>query len=235
MPCVICGDTKTVNSHIIPKSFTLDIRGDGKHAIVGSRNHVGFKTSQSGDSDGNLLCHSHELMTQNPDKYAIEFVRLANAIWQKNNSDREFFVANPHPDRLTKFALTTIWRESVRAGGFGKHALGPYRKRIEDFIFYGGPALDTPVYAFRTQHTAKEHGPINYNLYPHRLKFLNFNSWRFVVSGMSFYVILDNRVSEFIEDFRVDQNNPARILVMDSKDISTLGTLKPILRNMRLQ
>src|SRR4051794_14301618 len=94
--CAICGDSKTVGSHIVPRALAHEIRADGKDLSILSSGVKKPKFSQSGLVDRTLLCSGHEAITGELDRYGVEFIRRVRAA-RAAHADR-FQVDNPDPE-----------------------------------------------------------------------------------------------------------------------------------------
>lgn len=229
MPCKICGNQKTVRSHVIPKAFAHDVRDGEKHVIGVSRHRIGGKPSQGGIFSDRLLCSDHEAKTSAADTYAIEFVRRIANTWSGARDTTTLEVQNPYPDLIRRFAITTIWRE-VHADPLGEIGLGPYENDVLDYIFHNAVAPDWPVIVQRTNFFVRLNNPIDFNLHPYRVKFADRNGWALTVAGAAFFVISDRRgLAKRFSSGRADICDPALVTVSEQLPFTEVGALKNIL------
>ena len=238
MACTICGELKTVRSHIIPKAFAIDIRAGAPHILAASLSHIGAKPMQGGPFSDHLLCHAHESLTAAVDKYAVEFVRRLNSEWRHRGGTEVLEVVNPQPELLKRFALLTIWRE-VCAKQVPGLSLGPYTATVGAYVFEDGTAPDWPVIVQRTNFTLPGKGAIDFGVHPYRVRFADRGGWAFTVAGAAFFVVSDQRgLPSIFSEWAVDRHNPARVTVSDATPFTDVGMLKPLLgklaaRNIR--
>lgn len=233
MACLICGCSKTVRSHILPKALALDIRDGSKHVIQGSRFHKGAKPSQGGAFSDGILCTLHEQRTAALDTYGVEFIRRAASEFERLHPERSFQIANPQPNILLLFALSIVWRELAYSRREGERGLGKYREPIENAIFADG-AFDAPMLIARTRFRAGSGDPIKIGVHPHPIRMKDRNVWSMTLAGFSFYPILDGRGMPMLPDWlRANQSDPIAIVVGHWQDLDEVGILKPILANMR--
>ena len=73
-PCVVCGCTKVVDSHLLPRAIFLDLKSNSKHTWVGSFEKPGKQIIQGGIFD-RFLCDDHERKLHADENYGIKFIR----------------------------------------------------------------------------------------------------------------------------------------------------------------
>ncbi len=234
MGCRICGDDRTVRSHIIPKAFAHDVRHGEKHAVAGSRFHDGTLRTQGGMFSDDLLCFTHENATAPFDKYAIEFVRRAEAARLAVSGDAALLVPNPTPHMLRTFALLTIWREAHWQDR-GRITLGKYDAAVRGHLFEGGASPDWGVIVQRSNFTVGQQAEgISFNMHPYRARLLDRSAWLFAVAGFSFFVVTDGRgVPPLFEDWRADVYDPCPVPLADSFPFDTTRAFRGVLAAMR--
>ncbi|MDX2145407.1 MAG: hypothetical protein SFV19_18790 [Rhodospirillaceae bacterium] len=103
--CQNCGKPETVSSHLIPKAFALEARGEDKHLETFGKK---IGKSQSGVWDNNLLCYSCDAHLGKLDKYAIEVCRDLISL----GSVKATFALLKQVDGrvIAKFANSIFWR-----------------------------------------------------------------------------------------------------------------------------
>jgi hypothetical protein len=233
MPCLICGESATVRSHIIPKALIHDLKEGEKHVISGSRHRTGIRSSQAGSFDSNILCSKHENFTAPLDKYGVKFIRKSELIFRTSSSINAYEVPNDHPNLLHRFALAVVWREVHSINGIqSRLSLGRYEESVRAAVF-GLEPLGWPLWVQRTRFTLGQKPPINFAVHPYRIRLAGRNAWTFTALGHGFFLISDNQGIPATYDFvRADMANPALVLVGHEQDFRTVGTLKSILANM---
>jgi hypothetical protein len=232
MPCKICCDPVTVNSHIIPRALAHDVRGRDTHSIIASRKSSGPKPSQSGISYPNLLCDTHEKQTSVVDKYGIEFVRRIAAEWKNHRTNGSMRVVNPQPEMIRRFALLTIWRE-VHAVENSTRTLGRFDQAIQDGLFGTSLLPDWPVIVQRTNFVDEQGEPVDYNIYPWRNKIFERNCWCFTAAGVNFFVVSDNRGLPLkFSSYSADTNDPAIVAIPSPLPVKKMGMVNSVIDSM---
>lgn len=230
MPCLICGETKTVRSHIIPKAIVAKIAADENGVVVGSRFHQGAKPMPRGTFSNDILCAEHEALTAGLDKYGVEFLRRADQSFIPSIHRSGYPVANPDPRKLSRFALSLIWRE-VAAGGPGKRTLGPYAEAVKDAVFSDGP-LDWPL-VIQRQNIVVRADRVEIGVNPYFVRLGGKRAWTIGLAGYAFFVVSDRQGFDMAPGWlRANESDPATIVVGDEMPIQRLGSFAPIFRNM---
>lgn len=190
MPCLICGDTDTVKSHIIPRALFRIAKGAKPKVLRTRRGDNGWEESQSGFFDDRLLCAKHESRLGRFDDYAARFCRAFHS--QAERRIPVFTIPNPRPDLLVGFACATVWRMAAsRSELKPERMLGPYAKFLAGLLFEGVPfdpllLLSRSAYQLRGQ-------PLEMNVLPVRHTELDRRFWRFIACGIIFDLKLDAR------------------------------------------
>jgi hypothetical protein len=189
--------------------------------------------SQGGTFDTNLLCAKHENATADLDRYGTEFLRRSEALFEAQNPQQAFEVANPEPQTLRRFALSVVWREVHSANGReSRLSLGPYEYDVRSAVF-DKAELAWPLLVSRTRFTLKERTPVKFAVHPFRVRFASLTAWTFTAVGYSFWVISDRRGLPPAHDFvRADIRNPALVIVGHEQDFRSVGVLQKLFSNM---
>ncbi len=189
MPCVICGASPTVKSHIIPRSLFRHGLTPNSQVIGSLRDGPGYHHLQSGFWDGSILCASHEAVFQIPDDYAAKVVR---ATMEGVGPDDTTTLRNPTPRHLVLFAAACVWRMAAsRTEGRPERTLGPYAERLRAMIFNGSD-FDPLLLLSRSAYRIGEKS-VAVSVLPHRCKEFGIGFWRFIAAGLVFDLKLDNR------------------------------------------
>lgn len=191
MTCVVCGDPHTVRSHIVPRAIFHDMKRPGQQFVFSRRDDVGYEYLQSGKWDSGILCDQHETVLGAVDKYGVEFCRQAQKLIRSGRGS--FTLANPEPRLLVEFASACVWRMAAsRNAGKPDRSLGPYAEKIQKSLFAGiqfWPLLLVARHGYRS-HVGEE---LNIGALPYRYDEFGIRFWRFIVSGLTFDLKLDNR------------------------------------------
>jgi len=122
MRCRLCFcDRKTVASHIVPKAFWVELRGDdGPPVLISGAEGVFPQKSQIGVYDETILCEDCEAKFNDVDDYAIrvllkEFDSLFAPVWDTTFPARIVAYESGAVDqeRLLRFLVSVLWRASV--------------------------------------------------------------------------------------------------------------------------
>lgn len=189
--CVVCGDTATVKSHLIPRAIFHDMKRPHRPFVGNTRRGSGYVELQSGYLDKGILCAIHEALLGPPDNYGVLFCR--SFIRQLAEGVPDVRVPNPKPDLLVKFASACIWRTATsRTQGNPSRWLGPYAQKIEKSLF-GDVEFRPLLLVSRQSYRSATGEPLNLGALPHRYEELGIHFWRFIAGGLIFDLKLDNR------------------------------------------
>lgn len=190
MGCTICGDEKTVKSHIVPRSLFHAMKRPNKPIIGNAQSGVGYQYLQSGHWDRNILCARHEAELGIYDEYGANFCKAFLAQLRAGKNAVE--VENPRPKRLVQFAGACVWRFAASRGcGYPQKLLGPYAAEVEEMLFHGGdfnPLLLISRHGYQDRGVLLNMGALPFIYHEEGLRF-----WRFIVCGLIFDLKLDNR------------------------------------------
>jgi len=141
-PCVICGSTETVRSHLLPAAFGRDLRGNGANFWIGSAERPGKTISQSGVFD-EFLCNTHEAQIHDYENYAIEFIRDFS-LSQAEIDARAFRRDGTDNESLIRFVCSVLWRFHHSARPEAQDVdLGEWEPNIRNVTF-GGSVYQAP-------------------------------------------------------------------------------------------
>lgn len=233
MPCLICGDDKTVRSHILPKALIHDLKEGASHVISGSRWHKGAKPSAAGRFSDDMLCSEHEAATSALDTYGVRFVREVRRTYEAGPLSKSLEVTNPNPRMLSRFALSLIWREAHNPANVNaRTSLASYDAAVSDAVFADGD-IDWPMLVSQSQFSLGEQRAIQFALHPYRVRLMERNAWSFTLLGVTFWLVSDSRGLPVLPDWlRANVSDPATIVVGHQQDFRTVGNLQALLSNM---
>ncbi len=189
MTCAICASRPTVKSHLIPRAIFHDMKRPGRPIVSGGAG-LGSRLIQSGDWDSRILCQEHEAQLGAADRYGVEFCRAYAAA--DHSSDVE--LPNRQPHLLVDFTLACIWRFAAsRHGGKPARILGLYADLIEGSLFGPGERFDPPLLVTRFRMLDHAGEALNIALLPAPQQEFGVWFWRFVVRGLCFSAMFDQR------------------------------------------
>lgn len=189
MPCLSCGAPKTIEAHLIPKSFVSEVKttpGE-QHLIL----HVGGRrptTSHTGVYDRGTLCGDCDSLLGGHEGYAVGLLREAR---RAKAPPGGIVTVDPiDGDRMVRFAAGIAWKYAVTSQP-GRIDIGPYVDVLGDVALGGVPIppsidvamlriveLDGDVYFYRTPMPDRKDGA---------------NMVRFTVGSFLFFLKIDKR------------------------------------------
>jgi hypothetical protein len=190
MPCLICGVSKTIDAHLIPRAFALEVtsKAGEKHAIA----HPGqrrFHTTNTGAYDNSILCGGCDGLLGRHEGYVFNCLRQVRA--QMTPAGQIVNAARICGNAFVKFAAGVCWKYCVTRPEYGRIDIGPYVKILADTAFectaipdsLDATAIqlqsgDGDVYFYRTPMPDRKDG---------------VNVVRFCVGGFVFLLKIDKR------------------------------------------
>lgn len=221
MACIICSEKKTINAHLFPKAFCVQIGTDWdgvKRDFVSSyiNSEYQSKLVKTGIYDPDILCGKCDNILGNFDKYAVEFCRTVyqDKIYSYNGRLPIVMDHNDHPRMLLLFALSIIWRFGVTTKKhYGHIDIGPYSDRIKNILFHGGligSNIDAVLTIIKTDKNESE----QFYRTPTPVSNEYFRGYRFYINGLEFLVRLGERRKNLD-----DKHTEKYISLRDSKNI----------------
>jgi hypothetical protein len=230
MGCVVCGQTRTVKSHVFPRALMHDLRDGDSYVHEIQDNRDGTRYRQSGPLDDAILCSAHEYKTQLADDFAVDFCRSVKGEVPQSAGVR--WIDNPKPDLLVRFACQTIWRFTASRHGRGLKALGPYEPILRAIVFEEAPKL-LPLLIARNHLRMPDGSESTLVIAPFPIRFGHWRCWNFTVGGVHFYTKLDRQ--PFPADWHrylVGESNPLSLFQLDGTLVSDVPILQPLLKRM---
>ena len=207
-----------------------DLKGQDDQSVHEiSEGRTGTRFLQSGPIGKGILCLAHEQMTQEPDKYGAEFCRRVLSTVPQGGV--RALVSNPKPDLLVKFACQTIWRMAVSKHGRGEEALGPYAANLREVVFAGSNRH--PLLFLARNHLTVEHrSEATLAIAPFPIRLGSVRCWLFSISGVQFYLKLDQRQLPGERDgFAANGADPVMLIQLDQREAHETPILQGIMRN----
>ena len=222
MPCRVCGEPNTVESHLVPRALTRMVADKEQHTFLGSANRRGKIFDGKGTFDRNLLCATHESQLHTADTYGVEFLRnFHDKSSQCNSDDRIWLTPNPDPQLLVRFVAACVWRRSmspVRADNADLY-LGVREHRLTQFLF--GTTVFEPQLILTRQELLNLGIPLaGYVLLePCRYRAWSVGSWSFTFGSCTMLLNLDyTRNRERFEGLAANRSNPARTVIREQAE-----------------
>ena len=207
-----------------------DFRGKAPYLHMVCDDQKGTEFLQSGIIDDQILCLRHEKQTQSADKYGIEFCRRVIAEIPQNGVRAQ--LSNPNPNLLVRFACLMTWRHCISRHGPGIRALGPYGEKLRAAIF------DDSRW-FPMMFLARNHLKMDSNteatlaIAPFPIRLADVRCWLFSISGVLFYLKLDQRsLPGEREGFAANGADPVTLLQLDSMLTQNVPILQSLMTNM---
>ncbi len=193
MSCLICGEPRTVESHLVPRALYRDVAGDGQHGFEANRFSPGVTFQAKGLFDRNILCREHEDRLNAADTYGVDFIRGFHERGRLIVKGNIWEVPNPRPDLLLKFVAACIWRRGVskvkRADA--NLELGPAEPRLQGLLFGNGGTYDPPFTVAR-RHIVSDGAPLHELMFePAKGYGFGDNTWSFLAFGCEFTMKLN--------------------------------------------
>jgi|GEM_PF-2838911 len=234
MPCLVCGEPNTVKSHLIPRGFVRRMLEDEKSAVSGNRLNDDLMMTQAGEFDDNILCNAHESFTQAADDYALRFYDRCTKSrrWVPNSDENAFFVKNPQPQKLLKFACTTVWRHAIssRYRTFDLD-LGPYEATLRSAIFNNKHIDASLVLMWKERKFEEMKIPLIRS--PYKNPQIGRRGWSFETVHLHWHVAIGSRISPLhTPSLRAEANDPAIVVNLGEENLLDDPSNFEILRNM---
>ncbi len=231
--CLVCGNPKTVKSHLMPRSLMLDMKGDDTKIYEGERNAVGVKYRQNGYWDNSILCAEHEQESGWGDDYSVNFIRNFFSKASLSATGNSWEVQNPDPEKLVHFAYSVIWKHAVsKHGKKFNMTLGKYQEILKKSIF-NRHNFDQQLLIGDPNLTADELTIRNIALAPYRQRLGGLNTWHFMLGGLEFFLNLDQRrFPKIWEPYLANANTNLIVSKSDAKNIGEVRLFDNILTNM---
>lgn len=234
MACKVCGDTATVDAHVVPRALYRILAGDQQHAYEGSRFKEGVRFQAKGLFDRSILCQTHERMLSQADDYGVRFLRnfeqgavdLGGASW---------VVANPRPDLLLRFVAACVWRRGVSAihRDGADLDLGLAEPKLRQMLF-GDAGKYKPLLLLKRRQLLSQGQALREIMWaPGKAWGFGDNTWSFFVLGCEFVMKL-NPYSHppFYPRFVANDRNPVHCVNIDPEEISKVAGMVEIGANM---
>lgn len=217
--CRVCGETRTIKAHILPRALAHDAKGDGKHVVAVSRDWAGTRYKQSGLWDDAILCEIHERSLHGLDDYGIEFIRRRGDAHPVGRG--LFTLSNPEPDKLVGFAACVLWRYAVSRYG-GSIALGPWEARLRQYLFECGSEKPAALWVSLSRLHLNGNALTGLIVMPAVERWSGQWVYTFMVSDLRFHLLLDRRTRRTNESIFQADKDPALLIESDARDVRSV-------------
>ncbi|KQM72979.1 hypothetical protein [Sphingomonas sp. Leaf20] len=189
MACLICGEPKTIDAHLIPKAFVAEVKRErGEQHLILHKGNERPRVSNTGVYDRSILCGPCDSLLGGHEDYALELLRKLR---KAKAPPGGIIGADPiDGDRMVQFAAGIAWKYAVTTQP-GRIDIGPYRDVLADVALRGISIptsidvamlriveLDGDVYFYRTPMPDRQDG---------------VNIVRFTVGSFIFFLKIDRR------------------------------------------
>ena len=161
MPCLICGEPKTIEAHLIPKAFVAEVKTErGEQHLILHKGDKRPRVSNTGVYDSGILCGPCDSILGGHEDYVLGLLRKLRKAQVPLGG-----IIGVDPidgDRVVRFAAGIAWKYAVTMQP-GRIDVGPYVGVLADVALRGRsiPAsvdvamlriveLDGDVYFYRT-------------------------------------------------------------------------------------
>jgi hypothetical protein len=195
MTCLICGNENTIAAHLIPRAFAMEVHASpGEQHVLTHPNEKGFRVTNTGIYDYNILCGKCDNLLGKNEGYAFDLLKKVRA--QLSPPGILLSVKPLDGDALVRFGAGVAWKYAVTRPEFGRISIGPYRQILADVAFERA-AIPSSVDIAAIQLQAGDA-----EAYFYRAPLLDrkegVNVVRFSVGGFVFFLKIDKRASPSI-------------------------------------
>jgi hypothetical protein len=190
MPCLHCGASKTIEAHLVPKSFVMDVKIDrGEQHLILHKGKERPQMSHTGIYDRSILCADCDNILGRYEDYAHRL--LKNCRDFRLEAGKVATIKDLDGDTMVRFASGLAWKYAVTDKSHGRINIGSYPAILREVALAGAPIpdsvdvlmariveLDGDVYYYRTPMPDRKAG---------------VNVVRFCVGGFLFFLKIDKR------------------------------------------
>jgi len=190
MACLNCGAEKTIEAHLIPKAFAMEVTRDRgeQHLII----HQGIerpKVSNTGAFDRTILCGPCDGILGKYESYVFKLLK------RLREAKAPFGTIVPvdliEGDTIVRFAAGIAWKFAVTTLDRGQIKLGPYTEILGDIALRGAPI--PPAVDVALIRIVELDGDVYYYREPLYDRKDDANMVRFSVGGFVVFLKIDKR------------------------------------------
>jgi hypothetical protein len=211
----------------------LDLRADSAQLVSGHRAREGIRLNQNGEWDDRILCDKHERAIGSADNYGVKFCRNWRTAQRQVVPGKALEVSNSRPDALLRFGYAVIWRQAVSEEG---RKSGPKLRQYEhillDSLLQEGP-YDLELLVGVNPLMMRDR-PVDFCIPPYRDRMGRYNVIHFTLSGLDFYLKVDQRpFPDTWKPFLANENDPIILVHPGERSCLDVPKLRPLFRQMQ--
>ncbi|MBO1909469.1 hypothetical protein KHP60_24585 [Microvirga sp. 3-52] len=134
MACLVCGASKTINAHLVPKAFATEViseRGE-KHALVHAKQD-GLRKTNTGIYDPDILCGPCDGTLGKHEGYVFDLLKRIRAL--RVHAGKILDCEPCDGDSIVKFAAGIVWEYANTKKENGRISIGPYSDTLKKVAF----------------------------------------------------------------------------------------------------
>jgi len=234
--CIVCGQSPTIEAHLMPKALARYVGRDQPRNISISKDRI--KTGSLGEYDPDILCRTCDQILGKLDEVAFNLCR--NFARDHVRKPGRLFV-NPRIDgqAISKFILSVLWRCSVsnrrRIANFN---IKEHEKAIEDILFHGKPLEEfTGLQIYLMAWKARRNDPSKVFTYPERLNLPGKDIVSFLIPRFRVNVIFNGGVEnpDVLKQLAVNYSKVARGFFIPFEDSAELNAMRETVESLTRQ
>lgn len=138
MACLNCGDKKTIQAHLIPKAFVMEVKRDrGEKLLIVYKGIERPTVSNTGLFDPAILCSACDGVLGSHEGYVFKLLKRLREVQRPFGS-----IVHVDPldgDKVVRFAAGIAWKFTVTTPERGRIKLGPYETMLRDIALRAAP------------------------------------------------------------------------------------------------
>lgn len=216
MPCLICGNSKTVDAHLIPRAFVKEVTASAgeQHLLLHSATQKPT-VSNTGIYDREILCGPCDSILGKHESYAYKLLQELRSAQAPSGTTLSFKPVDG--DTMVRFAAGIAWKYANTSPQRGRIDIGPYKDLLAPVAFTNGPIADTfDVSIFRLWELD---GDVYFYRTPMPDRNEQVNTVRFTVGGCVIFLKIDRRPNPPLlpPDFWLRGRNEGRFAIVDAQ------------------
>lgn len=233
MPCIRCGNPKTIKAHLLPQVFCKEVKVGTSFATM-VKESGDFSITQSGVFDKNILCNECDGKLGKNEKYAAEAFRL---IRQKSvgHYNGLVLISNQDKERILRFAAGILWKYSITQKEHGRIDLFGFQDDVKKIAY---EEIEIPTWfdalLFRLKVHPNDDGVFAYRA-PLPDKVDRVRIYRFMVGGILFFVKVHNKKMKNDQTLQywLSQKDDLQYVIAPASLFEEYKTLKDLAFNSR--
>ena len=190
MSCLCCGASRTIDAHLIPKAFVVEVKNDrGEQHLLLHGSQSRPQVSHTGLFDRNILCGACDGILGAHEGYVFQLLKRLRAITAPLGG---IVPVDPiNGDTIVRFAAGIAWKYAVTTPERGRISIGSYPDKLAEIALRNASIptsldvamirlieLDGDVYFYRSPLPDRKDG---------------VNVVRFCVGSFVFFLKIDKR------------------------------------------